>query len=92
MESDPVELSEGQSNNSDSWPDCPLDQEELDRLQDIIELAPTSNNELADQWGYESGSDVYQYLSTKLDEYYTRNAEKFIFPIEPCREIIKEMF
>jgi hypothetical protein len=56
-ESDP-EDSGSQSNRGGSLLDCPLEPQELDRLRDVVELAPTSNGELADQWGYES-----QYLT-----------------------------
>jgi Ca-activated chloride channel family protein len=68
-----------------------LEPQGLDRLQDIVELAPTSNGELADHWGYESGSDVYQYLSSELDEYYTRDAEKYIIPTELGQEITEQI-
>ena len=87
-ESDP-EDSGSQSNRGGSLLDCPLEPQELDRLRDVVELAPTSNGELADQWGYESGSDVYQYLSSVLDKYYTRDTEKYIVPTESGREAVE---
>ena len=79
------------SENGGSPPDCPLEPRELDRLQDIVALAPTSNGELADQWDYESGSAVYRYLSSELDRYYTRDAEKYIIPTESGQEIVEKV-
>ena len=79
------------SENGGSSFDVPLEPRELDRLQDIVALAPTSNGELADQWDYESGSGVYRYLSSELDEYYTRDAEKYIVPTESGQEIVEKV-
>jgi hypothetical protein len=83
--------STGPSANGRSASEVPLEPRELDRLQDIVALAPTSNGELADRWGYESGSAVYRYLSSELGEYYTRDAEKYIVPTESGREIVEKM-
>jgi superfamily II DNA or RNA helicase len=70
----------------------PLESRELDRLQDIVALAPTSNGELADEWDYESGSAVYQYLSSELDAYYTRGGENYkIVLSESGQELIERV-
>jgi len=39
----------GPSENGGSASDIPLEPRDLDRLQDIVALAPTSNGELVDQ-------------------------------------------
>lgn len=77
-------------NTDEPSADPPLEPRELERLQDIVNLAPTSNGELANSWGYESGSEVYQYLSSELDKYYTRDPDKYILPTEAGRELIEK--
>lgn len=60
------------------------------RLTDIIRLQPTSNGELADVWDLSSGSEVYQYLSSKLDDYYYRDEEKYIRATDRAEQLIKD--
>ena len=55
-----------------------LTDEELARLEDIVELQPTKNGELQDRWGLDSGSDVHQYLEGHLKEYYYRDDDSLI--------------
>jgi hypothetical protein len=55
-----------------------LSEEAETRLADIVELQPTKNGELQDQWGMESGSDVHSYLESELKEYYFRNEDSLI--------------
>lgn len=55
-----------------------LTDEERDRLADVVRLQPTKNAELEEQWGMESGSEVYQYLRSELDAYYYRNDDNLI--------------
>lgn len=43
-----------------------------DRLDDVRDLEPTSNGELRDRWGMDSGSDVHRYLEEHLSEHVTR--------------------
>lgn len=43
------------------------------RVADIIALAPTSSEELADEWGLQREEDARIYLNDKLDEYYKRD-------------------
>lgn len=47
----------------------------LARVADLVEMQPTTNAELADEWGYEDGSAVYGYLSQALDDYYYRDSD-----------------
>nr|WP_281172126.1 DUF5797 family protein [Haloplanus natans] len=61
------------------------------RLTQLAELAPTKNSELADAWGCDSGSEVYQYLSSHLEEYYTRNEDKLIVPTEKGERMVEEV-
>lgn len=78
------------SPSSTSVPDD-LSEQDVRRLQDISELAPTKNGELAEKWGFDSGSDLYQYLSSNLREYYERNHDSLIVLSEEGREILSEM-
>jgi hypothetical protein len=55
-----------------------LTDEELARLEDIVELQPTKNGELQDRWGLDSGSEVHQYLEGHLKEYYYRDDDSLI--------------
>jgi len=57
------------------------------RIINLVELAPTKNSELADEWGFDSGSDLYQFLSSEMAEYYERDQQKLIIPTEKAREI-----
>jgi hypothetical protein len=68
-----------------------LSTEDLRRLKQLVELAPTKNSELADKWGYDSGSEVYQYLSSNLSEFYTRNEDKLIVPTEEGTSLVKKL-
>lgn len=59
-------------------PNEELSQEALSRLEDILKLEPTSNSELADRWGLDSGTEVHHYLSSTLDDYYYRGTDVMI--------------
>jgi len=78
-------VSERDDDETDSEPTSPstdfpedLTDRDVDRLRSIKERQPTKNGELCDQWGYDSGSDLYQYLSSNLDPYYERNDDSLI--------------
>lgn len=58
------------------------------RLADIVELQPTSNSELGNAWGLSSGSEVYQYLSSELDDYYYRDEEKRIRATDHAEQLV----
>lgn len=57
------------------------------RAIDLVELAPTKNAELTDKWGYESGSELYSFLSSEFSDYYRRNDNKLIVPTEKARKV-----
>lgn len=78
----------GETGSSNGGTESDLDEEDLERLEELVELAPTKNGELAEVWGYDSGSEVYQYLSSNLDEFYTRNEDKLIVPTEEGRGLV----
>lgn len=52
------------------------------RLEDIRELEPTSNSELRDRWGMDSGKDVARYLKEELGEYTYRDDNSKIRAVE----------
>ena len=55
-----------------------LTDEELARLEDVVELQPTKNSELQERWGVDSGSEVHQYLEGHLTDYYYRDDDSLI--------------
>jgi hypothetical protein len=55
-----------------------LSEKPRERLADIVELQPTKNGELQDEWGMDSGSEVHSYLESELKEYYFRNEDSLI--------------
>jgi hypothetical protein len=55
-----------------------LSEEATERLADIVRLQPTKNKELQKRWGFESGSEVHQYLENELKEYYYRDDNSLI--------------
>lgn len=72
-------------------PDSPLtdpgDSEIHSRVKDIVKLAPTSNGELANEWGLQTGKEAWQYLNTELDQYYERDDNSKIQPTGKAREL-----
>jgi hypothetical protein len=80
----------GESESSKDVGGDELGEEDLRRLEQLVELAPTKNRELADKWGYDSGSEVYQYLSSNLSEFYTRNEDKLIVPTEEGKRLVEK--
>lgn len=60
------------------------------RVSDLVEMQPTTNAELADEWGYEDGSAVYGYLSQALDEYYYRDSDSLIRASDEAEDLIDE--
>lgn len=55
-----------------------LSEQARERLADVVELQPTKNATLQEQWGLDSGSEVHSYLESELDEYYYRNEDSLI--------------
>lgn len=67
-----------------------LSETERDRLEDVVDLAPTSNGELKERWGMESGREVYNYLSSNLGTYTYRDDDLKIRPADKALETIGE--
>jgi Ca-activated chloride channel family protein len=55
-----------------------------------VQLAPTSNGELADAWGLQTGKEAWQYLTSELEDYYKRNADQKIQPTEKAHALSTE--
>jgi len=84
---DRIDKSEGSSSDV-STQAATIDPQVRSRVEDIVQLAPTSNGELADAWELSAGKDAWQYLSTELDEYYERDSNHKIRPTEKARDLI----
>jgi hypothetical protein len=65
-----------------------LSEEARERVKDIVALQPTKNAELQAQWGMDSGSEVYQYLRSELDEYYYRNEDSLICATPKAQRLV----
>lgn len=62
-----------------------------DRLIDLVELAPTKNQELMEKWDLDSGSEVHQYLESHLSEFYFRDEEGYIQVTDRARESVTKV-
>lgn len=60
----------------------PLSDTARQRLEDVRELQPTTNGELQDRWGMDSGKDVARYLREKLGEHTYRDDESRIHAVD----------
>lgn len=78
------EESAPESDGSDQEDEVPA------RVADLVEMQPTTNAELADEWGYEDGSAVYGYLSQALDEYYYRDSDGLIRASDEAEDLVDE--
>lgn len=58
------------------------------RIADLVRLQPTKNSELEKKWGLDSGSQVHQYLTQELEEYFFRDESAFICATELAEEHI----
>ena len=61
------------------------------RVSDLVRLAPTSNGELADTWGLQTGKEAWQYLQSELSEYYERDTDHKIQPTSKAYELVAEL-
>jgi len=80
----------GETDGSSSAPDD-LSQQDIRRLQDISKLAPTKNRELVAEWGFDDGSELYQYLSSNLRPYYERNHDSLIILSDEGEEVLSKI-
>jgi hypothetical protein len=76
-----------ETNGSDT---CPLSPKALSRLADLVDCQPASNDDLAQRWGFDSGKEVHQYLSSTLDEYYFRGADIKMRATEEAEELVEK--
>jgi superfamily II DNA or RNA helicase len=65
-----------------------LDERDLKRVHELADVTPTKNAELCSLWGYESGSDLYGYLSETLTEYFERNENGLIVLNEAGKKLV----
>jgi Ca-activated chloride channel family protein len=70
-------------------PEHDLSEQAADRLADLVELAPTSNGELAAAWDVKTGSEVHAYLESELEEYYYRDENHKLRPTEKAMELVQ---
>lgn len=75
----------------DSTENEALSEFDVDRLSEIVALQPTSNSELQNRWNMDSGSEVYQYLSQNLDDFYERNDENKIVANRSAESFIQTL-
>jgi hypothetical protein len=72
----------------DKLPD--LSEQAQKRLIDLIRLEPTSNSELQEHWGLDSGSAVHQYLESNLKPHYYRDDDSYICVSEEAKDFVRE--
>lgn len=70
------------------WDD--LSTEEQNRLLDLFRLEPTSNSELKEKWDMASGSEVHNYLDSKLKQFYYRDEDSYIQLTEEGEDFVSE--
>lgn len=68
-------------------PEHDLSDQALDRLGDLVKLEPTSNGELAEAWGVQTGTEVHAYLESELEGYYRRDENHMLRPTETAMEL-----
>ena len=49
------------------------------RVEDIIRLEPTTNSELAEEWGMADGKEAWKFLDEELDAHFTRDLDRNIW-------------
>lgn len=73
----------------DPQPEHDLSNQALDRLNDLVELAPTSNGELAEAWEIQTGSEIHAYLESELEGYYRRDTNHMLRPTDEAMELVQ---
>lgn len=71
-------------------PDDTLSEREQERVVNLVQLQPTKNKELQDQWGLAGGSEVHQYLDSELKDYYFRDDDGYIRATDAAEEFAQE--
>lgn len=65
-----------------------LTETERERLADVVRLQPTTNAELGECWGMESGSEVHAYLESSLGDYYYRDDDSYVRATAAAAELV----
>lgn len=65
-----------------------LNEQELERLADVVRLQPTKNKDLQERWAFDSGSEVHRYLEDHLKEYYYRDDDSYICATTEAAELV----
>lgn len=65
-----------------------LTEQDAERIADIIKFQPTSNSQLQRAWGMDSGSEVYQYLNSRVSDMYERNEDNKIVATQSAETFI----
>jgi Ca-activated chloride channel family protein len=65
-----------------------LSEQALDRLSDLVELAPTTNSDLADAWDVKAGAEIHAYLESELDGYYRCDDNRMLRPAAEARQVV----
>jgi hypothetical protein len=69
--------------------DATLSEREQERVFSLVRLQPTKNAELQDRWGLNNGSEVHQYLESKLKDYYFRDDDGYIRATDVAKEFVQ---
>lgn len=77
--------------SSEGKGDQTLTDQDKKRILDILRMQPTKNAELQEEWGMESGEEVYNYMSSNIDDYYHRDENHKIRATERVREILDDI-
>ncbi len=82
--------STGDGSGDDPTRTTPGDPQLRSRVTDIVQLAPTSNGELAEAWELQTGKEAWQYLTSELGEYFERDANSKIQPTAKAHDLVSE--
>jgi len=80
----------GNGSGGDLTRTAPSDPQLHSRVKDIVQLAPTSNGELADAWGLQTGKEAWQHLNAELDDYYERDTNNKVQPTNKAHDLVSE--
>lgn len=82
------EESPSKPSGTESSPETSQEWIRYTRVKDIIRLAPTSNSELATEWGMEDGKAAWTYLSDELSDYFERDSSNKIKPTAAGQDLV----
>jgi curved DNA-binding protein CbpA len=79
-----------QQSQTSTEPNDTLTEQDAGRIEDIIELQPTTNSQLQKRWDMDSGSEVHQYLEDVISNFYERNSNKKIVATNSAERLIND--